>query len=361
MYESNDTCIDFTTTLHAECLVLPYSDSFKGHENTHQGQKKLFISEVQFLTEYYRSFHKIDSPHPVIVYAGAAPFHHGQYLHELFKDVHFILFDPNAFDASLQNLSAFETVNRMFTQEDAQYFKAEKRPLLFISDIRSSHSHPKEFEFGVAEQMQCQSDWVKTMTPTLSLLKFRMPYLSKEMVGDSLLIGKIVSRFPIFKDYPNVCMSKGDLLFQVNAPPTSGETRLMISINDINTDQHYNFDHYEKVMSFHNQFTRTYKFTKGTSEFNHVFDARPNQYCRCYDCVAELKVIQEYLDFAMQPHLRSLEQVLARDTLRNMLCQFPFAKVKMNAETRLTLLPKQNADVLKKMKDIDKIIYECRV
>lgn len=55
----------------------------------HNGQRKLFLSELEFLTLY---------PEGVCVYAGAAPSNKTGYLASLFPHVKFLLIDPNPFD-----------------------------------------------------------------------------------------------------------------------------------------------------------------------------------------------------------------------------------------------------------------------
>src|SRR5437016_2478052 len=57
----------------------------------HNGQVKLFLTELQFLTECLA---RPDTP-AIVVYAGSAPSNKIAYLAELFPAVKFVLVDPN--------------------------------------------------------------------------------------------------------------------------------------------------------------------------------------------------------------------------------------------------------------------------
>ena len=63
----------------------------------HIGQRKLFLSKLQFLIN-------VDTKY--CIYAGAAPDNKTHYLSQLFPDVKFILIDPNKFDIKLPNMTS---------------------------------------------------------------------------------------------------------------------------------------------------------------------------------------------------------------------------------------------------------------
>jgi hypothetical protein len=60
--------------------------------STHIGERKLFLTEVQFCTEYIG-----DKP-AVVIYAGAAPNNKGAYLASLLPKITWVFIDPNPFD-----------------------------------------------------------------------------------------------------------------------------------------------------------------------------------------------------------------------------------------------------------------------
>lgn len=72
-----------------------YSDTIPGL-NLHVGQRKLFLSELQFLTKVHQNENKINYT-PFVIYAGAAAGHHTYHLTTHFPNMKFILIDPNPF------------------------------------------------------------------------------------------------------------------------------------------------------------------------------------------------------------------------------------------------------------------------
>src|SRR5690554_3257920 len=74
---------------------LPYRQR-EAHERKalHCGQRKLLLSEILFFTRYWEP-EKV--PHPVTVYAGAAPGNHIPFLASLFPQFQYHLYDPQPF------------------------------------------------------------------------------------------------------------------------------------------------------------------------------------------------------------------------------------------------------------------------
>ena len=69
---------------------------FRCKAGLHVGQRKLFLSELQFLTHLYPKLKKTGKTH-YIVYVGAAPSNKTYYLASFFDIFKFILVDPNEF------------------------------------------------------------------------------------------------------------------------------------------------------------------------------------------------------------------------------------------------------------------------
>ena len=267
----------------------PYDRTYTGRTNMHFGQRKLLMSEIQLLTEYYASDNsKAD---PVVVYVGAAPGSHLITLSRLFPRVRFILYDAARFDQRLlENTEVFKIRKEFFTEDSCQDILAEvsRDRLLFVSDIRKSAvanglpGHKGDlssaFEQGVMEDMITQQNWVLNMKPRFSLLKFRMPYNLQCEDKISFLDGR--------------------LLYGVWAKPTSGETRLLV---DAERDQfrirECTFKAYEETLAFHNKYVRTFGFTSAIRRYHkHIVDT--NRYCPCYDCYAELSILEAYSSIA---------------------------------------------------------------
>lgn len=172
----------------------------------HWGQRKLLLSEVEFLTLH-------GDASDTVVYAGAADGLHQMLLAgELFPNHKFILYDPREFAPALENVHTrppnVTLKHQYFTSADAAawactvdstdgaYSTAGERVrvkgagVLFISDIRRTPEGWKdaavdetnaadleqEFSALVAEDMAFQQDWHIAMRPAWSMLKMRLPY-----------------------------------------------------------------------------------------------------------------------------------------------------------------------------------------
>lgn len=160
-------------------LERPYqSRRFETKRTIKWGQRKLLLSEIQFLTHFWDVK---QVPQPVIVYAGAAPGTHIPFLSCLFPEITFHLYDPRAF-----NIAATDKI--VIHQElfgDAQkYFwttqQMENENVFLISDIRTGDlkvdTDPQVYESKIWNDMLLQQDWVRTIQPVSALLKFRLPY-----------------------------------------------------------------------------------------------------------------------------------------------------------------------------------------
>lgn len=252
-----------------------YDPSFKGSANTHLGQRKLMLSEMQLLNEYYKLYHT-DSV-ITIISVGSAAGHHLIQLNEMYPKTKWILIDPSPFDKRLLNRpDTYTIINKLFTDEicDQLKKKLKNEKYLFVSDIRRNEV---DFEAGVVRDMQLQYDWVKKLLPLLSLLKFRMNYKMKK--GDTL-------------SYLN-----GKLLYGIWTTPVSGETRLLVKQDDINNkDKIYDFNDYEEIMFYHNKNERTTCFSKyqNKTKYKNFIENKNNLYCECFDCLQELNILFEY-------------------------------------------------------------------
>ena len=252
-----------------------YDSTFKGNANTHLGQRKLMLSEMQLLNEYYKLY-PTDSV-ITIISVGSAAGHHLIQLNEMYPKTKWILIDPSPFDERLFNKpETYRIINKLFTDDICDQLKKELKDknFLFVSDIRRDE---KDFEAGVIRDMQLQYDWVKKLLPLLSLLKFRMNYKMKK--GDIL-------------PYLN-----GDLLYGIWATPVSGETRLLVKQEDINKkDKIYDFNDYEEIMFYHNKNERTTCFLKykNKTKYKNFIENKNNLYCECFDCLQELNILFEY-------------------------------------------------------------------
>ncbi|CAK91721.1 unnamed protein product (macronuclear) [Paramecium tetraurelia] len=217
----------------------------------HWGQRKLLISEIWFLTKYGCLSRNI-------IYAGAAPGFHIQFLSDLFQNHKFYLFDPN--DFQVKQGPKITIYQRCFTNEEAQKFKELfQNDYLFISDIRTANFKcmtPMENEQAVLRDNQLQMEWVKILKPQKAMLKFRCAYPTE--------INEPTEFF------------QGEIYIQAWAPASSTETRL-VPYDYVNTIPYDNVK-YEEQMFYHNDVVR--KKQKGALS---------------WDDRAETEVLIEYL------------------------------------------------------------------
>lgn len=147
---------------------------FNEKGSIHRGQYKLYLSEVDFLTDYAKY-------NSLIVYVGAAAGHHINDLYDDFKHLNlkYHLYDINYFDSLLHTKNNITIFHEYFTDKHCEHYKKEK-DILFISDIRNM-----EISKGldvVPDDMIFQMNWVLKINPRASMLKFRLPYDSDELV-----------------------------------------------------------------------------------------------------------------------------------------------------------------------------------
>jgi hypothetical protein len=246
-----------------------YDSSYRQTTNIHLGQRKLMLSEIQALNKFYQKYNT--APH--ILYIGAAPGIHLLTLSEMFPDVKFTLYDGAKFDRRLHNKPQFDLhEGEYFTDDVCNQLKDKYDNLLLISDIRLGDDDRNKFQQGVMRDMELQEQWTKILKPKMALLKFRLSYNMKH--GDTLKY------------------LKGDLLYGIWPKPLSGETRLLVT--NCTKTQDYDFKSYEEALFYHNK-NRRPTCTKTIPEaFAKYISNNDNIYCSCYDCIAELKILQEY-------------------------------------------------------------------
>ena len=280
---------DFTRILgdgapRAKYIDLPH------HMRTtnHWGQRKLFLSEVEFLTIFVRNV-RARSPPPkriIVVYAGAAPGNHIPYLFDLFDnnsgDLQFALYDPADWNIKPRHNQRFDfeeitlnppessCCNGFFTDDVARYYKSlcevHGYVTLFISDIRTGDPkcmNAPQLEAAVKRDMEWQQTWIRIMRPVGSMLKFRLPWAT----GSTLYV-------------------KGDIYLPVWGPQTTTETRLIVYEKDLDTSIDYDHRSYEERMFFFNTCSRVDFYQHDVHNVAGID--------RCYDCAAEVHILRQY-------------------------------------------------------------------
>lgn len=144
-------------------------------DKLHRGQYKLYLSEIDFLTDYARY-------NSLVIYVGAAAGHHINDLYDNFKhfNLKYHLYDTNYFDSMLHTKENITLFHEYFTDDHCQKY-LEYPDVLFISDIRNMEVLSANRDV-VPEDMTFQMDWVLKINPRACMLKFRLPYDSDECV-----------------------------------------------------------------------------------------------------------------------------------------------------------------------------------
>lgn len=137
-----------------------------GYDKTtiHYGQRKLLLSEVEFLTRVAHELHAANNRNPVVlVYAGAAPGHHTPMLTWMFPFVsEFVLVDPAKFELDEKKMRCKYRIKReCFTDEMAEELRDEFKncEVLLVSDIRTADHRAlssETTELRVEDDMQLQ-------------------------------------------------------------------------------------------------------------------------------------------------------------------------------------------------------------
>ena len=175
MYYSQDSNAELQHKVMVDfkdCHKTKYDSKYKPLTNVHIGQRKLLLSEIQMLTEYYRH----NTHPPVVLYVGAAPGTHLILLSYMFPDAFFVLYDGAKFDPQLKQYPRIyeihEGTNGFVTTAVIHNIKkrlnlhlpANQSRLLFVSDIRLGNDDKAEFEHGVMRDMQLQEEWMDILT-----------------------------------------------------------------------------------------------------------------------------------------------------------------------------------------------------
>lgn len=225
-------------------------------QGLHWGQRKLLMSEIEFLTRFAAKAR-------VVIYAGAAPCTHLRALQELFEDHVFVLVDPAPF--SVSESESVVLIKEKFTDELAsQLFLRFGSDTLFISDIRGTgfeEDGAEIHELSIQQDMQDQMRWHCLLKPAKSMLKFRLPFDD----GSTLYLD-------------------GEVMLPVWGPSGTSECRLIVDRNAGMV--HYDHRRHEEQMFHFNAVTRV-----GLYDHNIVGEGIDH----CYDCASEIQILRSYL------------------------------------------------------------------
>lgn len=229
----------------------------KNMRTIHDGQRKLLLSEIEFLTKY-------GDLAQTVVYVGAAEGRHCLILKKMFPDHKFILYDPARFHEEVFDCSDFEIHRELFTDEEAEKYKDQD--VLLISDIRTrrKYASDKDKEDEIVKNMQQQKKWIDIIKPKMASLKLRLPFTP----GSTEYFDGVVYTQPF-------------------APVFSAETRLFTDGSKMRSYDHT--DHEQRAFH-HNIVTRQCWYA-----IPEAYKSHPGL-DNCYDCAAQIQILEEYND-----------------------------------------------------------------
>lgn len=284
----------------------------------HIGQRKLFLSELRFLTDYAMN----DKGRTLVIYIGAAPGQHLSLIRDLFPDVTFFLFDGAKFRISGKTEKAdfyrlddylidmkpgLFLFNELFYDYHARVLETsfrkyltDKDRILFISDIRTTDPD-KDYvqDHNVVMDLALQYHIVRIMSVDMCLLKFRFPFYEDSgdpFYEDSGDILDKVKNSIMLTESPEINFAEnyrnrrmvyfdGEIWPQAFQGLKSAETRLVTSGRKLK--DYGEFRNYEEILFGYNILVRPNEHINEFSDLSIGFD-------HCGDCSIEAWTWKHY-------------------------------------------------------------------
>jgi hypothetical protein len=266
----------------------------------HWGQKKLLLSEIQFLTKVCQKLNTKSLKDYAVVYVGAAAGLHFPILYNLFPELIWLLYDPARFskEASMHpQKQKVKIFNQFFTDETIKHAKqnSENRKILFISDIRLSPD-----EEAVMKDMISQAKWGTDLEADYMLLKYKVPYEEENTkeyktntIDDLQINPKYIINPNLKADDKTFLYLKGDVYIQLFAHIHSVELRLMVEkVNGKYELDAVKYNEIEKKMFYFNVNLRT-SWSTENYDFLHYIPG----YDSSIECVMEYFIIKNYYEY----------------------------------------------------------------
>jgi hypothetical protein len=236
-----------------------YIKIFINNNKIHNGQRKLLLSEIEFITTEYK---KLKNENKILLYIGASKSIqsiHTYTLAKLFPEFEYHLYDKYDFYPKLYELKNVKIFKRWFTDNDSKNYK--NKNVLLVSDLRdpdiADANNIKNLNTIVFDDMKFQMKLYNDIKPVSALLKFRLPWISSKT------------------EYLD-----GDIYYQVWQGKHSTETRLIPN----NKMKIYDNTSYEERLFYFNTETRT-------KYYKHNYEC----YGHCYDCRSEIDILEKYI------------------------------------------------------------------
>jgi SAM-dependent methyltransferase len=337
-------------------LKYEHSNIIKG--STHNGQRKLLLTEIQFMAKTPG----VD----ICIYAGASPGNKTHFLSSLFPDTKLVLIDPNRFDIVVEDRShrdfkhpdivhlyhhwptksntykdnkkmsdltegeredmlnyIIKSKHKLYVIENfmnndiAQWLTGLRKSGLeisFISDIRSNvHNTQSVSDYDIMWNTAMVFNWITMLSPVCSMIKTRMPYgMDKNKTILHPEDFKQAKEFGIDfeSDYMNrrFTMCKGKLYIQAWAPQPSGELRLHVDRENLGEFVSYDIQEIEDKMMYFNSINRSWVWHPNENANKEL------GFCHCNDCALENKILS-MLDVDVVASVRQIGKITGRSLI----------------------------------------------
>lgn len=285
------------TEITGKEVTLPYHNNvYDVRIASHLGQRKLFMAEVEFLSDYGHLSYDI-------VYTGCSQANHIFYLAKLFPEHNFYVYHHDI-NYELNTNERIKIINNIFTEKDANDWKDKK--ILFLSDIRDFSSikggyiNRKKDDLkndtneAVEKDLLTQAKWISIMNPEASMIKFHPPYgpgkfrYLSGVVYSQCWAPKTSSeaRLVILKNSKNNYEGEKDINEEINGLSLEMRNELINKGYEITI---YDNKKWEDTFFYVNTILREW-----VRYYNPYFNKSVGM-CNCYDCCIEAKIWNKYL------------------------------------------------------------------
>ena len=252
----------FSRTLNIRSRKKKYVHMKVGKNTLKHGQRKLLLTEIEFITNEYN---KLDKNNKILLYIGASAgigSIHTYILARLFPEFEYHLYDDKEFYNKLYKLKNVKIFKRWFNDDDSK--KYNNKNVLLISDMRDPDIGNAKEKLNttnsnkiVYDDMNIQMKFYNDINPKSALLKFRLPWK------------------PGKTNYLD-----GVIYYQLWQGLHSTETRLIPN----GKIKKYDNTAYEERLFYFNTETR-FRY------YPHNYKC----YCHCFDCISEITILENYI------------------------------------------------------------------
>ena len=276
----------------------------------HDGQRKLFYSELEFYTELSK---KHDLKDILVVYVGSGEGLHEPVIFDMFPELDFFMCDPERFKFNhplISDKKRFYFHHDYYTDDSykiVKEFNRSNKKIAFICDIREDID-----ELDIFNNMISQQKWTIQLNSIAYLLKFRLPLDNKgfkyEYFNYIIPNGIKIKKFR----REGFRYLQGKIAVQIFASLMSTENRLLYIRNS--TTEPFEFENYD--IKKYNRNCYYYNFI---DRYNYFSYKESNKvplhilgYDNGYESVCEYYLIYQYLKIykKVEPELEEIIKIL---------------------------------------------------